>query len=1210
MQSDDLFIRKIRRHCNRPPLSALSFEPKGTPTVTSIRTRVEWPPKKEPFYKGAGADKSKGQGPHLALRGSGARSYLMHRSNSDITIGDGEAEVEVDGVGASSLESPNSGDALHREYGSLTSIEKPGGSPRARAHSHEEHRSSSPAAQRFRDPFLLLGLPGDMQEVEVQFQILPQGSPVERNPRVLGRMNSLESTAGAKALKCDQESGLGPELLPKTWIKQLAHFDVQSILFDPREVVNHCNSVGQRKNITTGASAASQLHSSGASSSPSSSTEDLNSRESLTADEGDGKDSLLVLSCPFFRNEIGGEGEHSISRLEASQEPHWGSFEPPPACRSPNAAVSVLEEPRECFAKKGSKVGHSIEYADLGACYYRKYFYGKEHQNFFGMDEQLGPVAISVRREDKEGGSCLQYNYRIIFRTTELKTLRGSILEEAVPSAARHTTPRGLSPKKLLEHVIPELNLHCLRLASNSPKVPETLLKLDEQGLSFQRKIGIMYCKAGQSSEEEMYNNETAGPAFQEFLQLLGEEVQLKGFDKYRAQLDNKTDSTGTHSLYTTYQEYEIMFHVSTMLPYTANNRQQLLRKRHIGNDIVTIVFQEPGALPFTPKTIRSHFQHVFIIVQAHAPCMPHTTYSVAVSRTKDIPLFGPFIPEENLFPRSATFRDFLLAKAVNAENAAEKSEKFYAMATRTRQEYLRDLATNYVTTTTIESTSKFALISLGGKKKEKSKGAKGMEMQSAGALVWNVRAWDSRRALELKCLLGISAVFLVLIEGGDRRVIFNCSCRDVLAWTFSETSMDIYYEKGDYISMNVAEEQQEDIKEIVHRLQLVTRGCETRELTLLRNGVGQLGFQVDPEGFVTEVERFTFAEKAGLQPGARLVRVCGQPLVCLSPQRTAELLRTAKKVTITVVPPEENGKPRRSYSELYLKSLQEQNRRADPAPATAEGKTSAMLAGGAGLKPATLQFLRSLSLQDGPQITLVEERTEFLRRNSDRKTKRMEDRHSTCGEISAFSDATPDVIPKPLPERDLRMDIQDPPGNPEPEGLMCNFSSSQDPSGEDASAAVEPSETDKFLPRTLSLRNSITKFLSQNPEPLEEEWQCISNLALTCNSILEAMSKEGQQSSEAGDSPAVTGGKTPNQRKTKDEDVARTLSEKVCQLEAVLKRLQDDLQKEKKDKAVLEAEVQSLRQNNQRLQEESQTTVAQLIKVTEMLCSTGSKQL
>lgn len=37
-------------------------------------------------------------------------------------------------------------------------------------------------------------------------------------------------------------------------------------------------------------------------------------------------------------------------------------------------------------------------------------------------------------------------------------------------------------------------------------------------------------------------------------------------------------DSTGTHSLYTTYQDYEIMFHVSTLLPYTPNNRQQVSR--------------------------------------------------------------------------------------------------------------------------------------------------------------------------------------------------------------------------------------------------------------------------------------------------------------------------------------------------------------------------------------------------------------------------------------------------------------------------------------------------------------------------------------------------------------------------------------------------------------------------------------------------------
>lgn len=65
--------------------------------------------------------------------------------------------------------------------------------------------------------------------------------------------------------------------------------------------------------------------------------------------------------------------------------------------------------------------------------------------------------------------------------------------------------------------------------------------------------MGVLYCKAGQSTEEEMYNNEGAGPALEEFLDLLGQRVRLKGFTKYRAQLDNKskikTDTdTSTHT--------------------------------------------------------------------------------------------------------------------------------------------------------------------------------------------------------------------------------------------------------------------------------------------------------------------------------------------------------------------------------------------------------------------------------------------------------------------------------------------------------------------------------------------------------------------------------------------------------------------------------------------------------------------------------------
>ncbi|KAG9338074.1 hypothetical protein JZ751_027150 [Albula glossodonta] len=60
------------------------------------------------------------------------------------------------------------------------------------------------------------------------------------------------------------------------------------------------------------------------------------------------------------------------------------------------------------------------------------------------------------------------------------------------------------------------------------------------------------------------------------------------------------------------------------------------------------------------------------------------------------------------------------------------------------------------------------------------------------------------------------------------------------------------------------------------------------------------------------------------------------------------------------------------------------------------------------------------------------------------------------------------------------------------------------------------------------------------------------------------------------------------------------TLTGKVNQLEVILRQLQYDLRKEKEDKAMLQEQVQHLRQDNMRLHEESQTAAAQLRKFTE----------
>lgn len=42
----------------------------------------------------------------------------------------------------------------------------------------------------------------------------------------------------------------------------------------------------------------------------------------------------------------------------------------------------------------------------------------------------------------------------------------------------------------------------------------------------------------------------------------------------------------------------------------------QLQRKRHIGNDIVAVVFQDENT-PFVPDMIASNFLHAYVVVQA-----------------------------------------------------------------------------------------------------------------------------------------------------------------------------------------------------------------------------------------------------------------------------------------------------------------------------------------------------------------------------------------------------------------------------------------------------------------------------------------------------------------------------------------------------------------------------------------------------------------
>ena len=63
------------------------------------------------------------------------------------------------------------------------------------------------------------------------------------------------------------------------------------------------------------------------------------------------------------------------------------------------------------------------------------------------------------------------------------------------------------------------------------------------------------------------------------------------------------------------WEGYEVMCHVATLLPYSPTDEQMVQKKRHIGNDLVCIIFLEGDAV-FSPRAVKSRYIHVFIVVK------------------------------------------------------------------------------------------------------------------------------------------------------------------------------------------------------------------------------------------------------------------------------------------------------------------------------------------------------------------------------------------------------------------------------------------------------------------------------------------------------------------------------------------------------------------------------------------------------------------
>lgn len=356
---------------------------------------------------------------------------IRQRSNSDITI----SELDADGNEGWSF---SGWTPMHREYGSTSSIDKHSTAASGASQSffdmlkgyqstEEPPDQRSPAPERLSEllsvahkqvaldlpdgpPSLSRGSPASrLKEREKHLKRRSKsetgGESIFRKLRSARAEGGESSRAGSDAEEDSGSHSAAPPAPLKPWAcqKPFAHFDVQSLFFDLNEVVQgrQSASAAKHKNTTTGASAAaaassslsSTLSSSSSQSaalgSPCGSQEELNAKDGSPAlDPGDDKSNELVLACPCFRNELGGEGERTISPTKLGSIGSGGSgssggsagedgcLDTLPSSHLSNAGVAVLEAPKDgqgLHSERGKR--YIVEHVDLGAYYYRKYFY-------------------------------------------------------------------------------------------------------------------------------------------------------------------------------------------------------------------------------------------------------------------------------------------------------------------------------------------------------------------------------------------------------------------------------------------------------------------------------------------------------------------------------------------------------------------------------------------------------------------------------------------------------------------------------------------------------------------------------------------------------------------------------------------------------------------------------------------------------------------
>jgi len=171
------------------------------------------------------------------------------------------------------------------------------------------------------------------------------------------------------------------------------------------------------------------------------------------------------------------------------------------------------------------------------------------------------------------------------------------------------------------------------------------------------------------------------------FVRGLGWTIDVAAHRGYLGGLDPKL-TTGSHTPYYANSLIECIFHEVTAMPTTADP-QQIHKKRHVGNDIVHIIYSDHNR-DYSPETITSQFNDAHIIVYP----LPNGLFRIQIYKKENVQLFGPLLHgmaiNKKLLPMLVRFT------AIQANRYVRYNTEGYTRPYPTRRRAIAEIVQRY----------------------------------------------------------------------------------------------------------------------------------------------------------------------------------------------------------------------------------------------------------------------------------------------------------------------------------------------------------------------------------------------------------------------------------------------------------------------------------------------------------------------------------